>query len=143
MLKAIQNDHEDELKHHLISQGSFFSNVIEKSLSKVIPLWSTAQRHLPKSILNFSIRYLSNSLPNRTNVTNWGTSPISDCTFYLQLESFLHVVADCKKYLEEGRYTRPFFNIQTTGEISPAGPIPSPVATGKIRKIPQLFGPTR
>ena len=36
-----------------------------------------------------------------------------------------------------------FFNIQTTGEISPAGPIPSPVVTGKIRKIPQLFGPTR
>ena len=39
--------------------------------------------------------------------------------------------------------TRPFFNIQTTGEISPAGPIPSPVVTGKIRKIPQLFGPIR
>ena len=37
---------------------------------------------------------------------------------------------------------RPFFNIQTTGEISPVGPIPSPVVTGKIRKIPQLFGPT-
>ena len=34
------------------------------------------------------------------------------------------------------------FNIKTTGEVSPAGPIPSPVVTGKIRKIPQLFGPT-
>ena len=29
-----------------------------------------------------------------------------------------------------------------TGEISPAGPILSPVVTSKIRKIPQLFGPT-
>ena len=34
VLKAIQSDHEDRLKHHLIFQGSFFSNVIEKSLSK-------------------------------------------------------------------------------------------------------------
>ena len=38
--------------------------------------------------------------------------------------------------------SRQFFNIQTTGELSPAGPIPSPVVTSKIRKIPQLFGPT-
>ena len=47
VLKAIHNDHEDRLP---ISQGSFFSNVIDKSLSKAIPLWSTAQRHLPKDI---------------------------------------------------------------------------------------------
>ena len=69
VLKAIHNDHEDRLKHHPISQGSFFSNVIDKSLSKVIPLWSAAQRHLPKYIFKFSIRYISNSLPNRTNLT--------------------------------------------------------------------------
>ena len=43
---------------------------------------------------------------------------------------------------EKPCYSRPFFNIQTTGEISPAGQIPSPVVTGKIRKILQLFGPT-
>ena len=55
LLKAIQNDHEDRLKHHLISQGSFFSNVIEKFFFKVIPLWSTDQRQLPKSAFNFSI----------------------------------------------------------------------------------------
>ena len=105
VLEAIQNDREDRRKHHLISQDSFFSNVIVKSLSKVIPLWSTAQRHLPKSIFNFSIRYISNYLPNRTNHTKWGTPPTSDCSFCLQPESLLHVVAGCKKYLEEGRYT--------------------------------------
>ena len=44
--------------------------------------------------------------------------------------------------LDEVAKPRPFFNIQTTGEVSPAGPIPSPVVTGKIRKSPQLFGPT-
>ena len=44
--------------------------------------------------------------------------------------------------LIDGTYIRPFFSIQTTGEISPAGPIPCPLVTGKIRKIPLLFGPT-
>ena len=39
--------------------------------------------------------------------------------------------------------SRPFFNIHTIGEIPPAGPTLSPVVTVKIRKIPQLFGPTR
>ena len=112
VLKAIKSDHEDRLKHHLISQGSFFSNVIEKSLSKVIPLWSTAQRHLSKSIFNFSIRYISNSLPNRTNLTKWGISPTSGCSFYLQPESLIQVVAGCKKYLEEGRCTLSFIFCQ-------------------------------
>ena len=105
VLKATQNDHKDRPKHHLISQGSFFSSVMEKSLSKIIPLWSTAQKHLPKSIFNFSIRYISNSLPNRTNLTKWGMSPTFDCSFCLQPKSLLHVVAGCKKYFQEGRYT--------------------------------------
>ena len=31
VLKAIQNEHEDRLKNHLVSQGSFFSNIVEAS----------------------------------------------------------------------------------------------------------------
>ena len=105
VLKAIQNEHEDCLKNHLVSQGSFFSNIVETSLSSVNSIWSLAQRNLPKYIFNFSIRYINNSLANRTNLTKWGISPTSDCSFCLQPESLLHVVAGCKKYLEEGRYT--------------------------------------
>ena len=36
---------------------------------------------------------------------------------------------------------RPFFNIQITGEIFPAGPIPSPVVTSKSGKFPSCLGP--
>ena len=89
----------------MVSQSSFFSNVIDKSLSKVIPLWSTAQRRLPKNIFNFSIRSISNCLPNRINLTKWGMSPTSDCSFCIRPESLLYIVASCKKYLKEGRYT--------------------------------------
>ena len=102
VLKAIQNEYEDRLKNHLVSQGSFFSNIVETSLSSVNSIWSLAQRNLPKNIFNFSIRYINNSLANRTNLTKWGISPTSDCSFCLQPESLLHVVAGCKKYLEEG-----------------------------------------
>ena len=63
VLKAIQNEHEDRLKNHLVSQGSFFSNIVETSLSSVNSIWSLAQRNLPKNILNFSIRCINNSLP--------------------------------------------------------------------------------
>ena len=67
VLKAIQNEHEDRLKTHVISQGSFFSNIVETSLSSVNSIWSLAQRNLPKNIFNFSIRCINNSLANRTS----------------------------------------------------------------------------
>ena len=105
VLKSIHNEHEDRLENHLISQGSFFSNMIDKFSSIVNPLWSTARRQLPKNIFNFSVRYISNSLPNRTNLTKWGISLTPDCSFYFQPGSLLHVVAGCRKYLEQGRYT--------------------------------------
>ena len=105
VLKAIQNEHEDRLKNHLVSQGSFFSNMNETSLSSVNSIWSLAQRNLPRNTFNFSIRYINDSLPNRTNLTKYGIPPTSDCSFCLQTESLLHVVAGCTKYLDEGRYT--------------------------------------
>ena len=93
VLKAIQNEHEDRLRNHLVSQSSFFSNINETSLSSVNSVWSLAQRNLPRNTFNFSIRYINDSLPNRTNLTKYGIPPVSDCSFCLQPESLLHVVA--------------------------------------------------
>ena len=93
VLKAIQNEHEDRLRNHLVSQGSFFSNMNEASLSSVNSVWSLAQRNLPRNTFNFSIRYIDDSLPNRTNLIKYGIPPVSDCSFCLQPESLLHVVA--------------------------------------------------
>ena len=111
VLKAIQSEHEDRLKNHLVSKGSFFSNIVETSLSSMNPIWSLAQRNLPKNIFNFSVRYINSSSPNRTNLTKWGISPTSDCSFCLQPESLLHVAAGCAKCLDEGRYTWPHDSI--------------------------------
>ena len=105
VIKAIHDEHEDRLKTHLISQGSFFSNIIDNSLSKVNSVWSLAQRNLPKNIFNFTIRYINNSLSTRKNLVKWGMSPTSDCSFCLLPETLLHVVSGCNTYLVQGRYT--------------------------------------
>ena len=91
-------------KHHLTSQGFFFSNVIKYSLSSVNSIWSEAQSHLPKNIYNFTIRYINNSLPTRKNMARWGLSQSPDCSFCLNPESLLHVVAGCQQYLNRSTW---------------------------------------
>ena len=105
ILKAIHDEHEDQLKNLLISQGSFFSNIIENSLSKINSVWSLAQHNLPKNIFNITIPYNYSSLPTRKNLVKWGMSSTSDCSFCFLPETFLHVVSGCNTYLNEGRYT--------------------------------------
>ncbi|CAB4035862.1 Hypothetical predicted protein, partial [Paramuricea clavata] len=69
------------------------------SLSKLNGIWSKSQSNLPKNIYNFTIRYINNSLPTRKNLTKWGILSNSDCSFCLNPESLLHVVAGCQTYL--------------------------------------------
>lgn len=100
-----RKEHEERLQHHLISQGSFFSNIIKYSTLSFNSTWSSVQSKLPKNIFNFTIRYINNTLPTRKNLVKWGISPTSDCSFCLQPETLLHVIAGCQTYLNEGRFT--------------------------------------
>ena len=100
VLKDFRSEHEDKLKNQLTCQGSFFSNVTKFSLSHLNKVWSTAQSKLPKNIYNFTIRYINNSLPTRKNLSRWGFSSSSECSFCLGPESLLHVVAGCQCYLD-------------------------------------------
>ena len=100
VLKDFRSEHEDKLKNQLTCQGSFFSNVTKFSLSHLNKVWSTAQSKLPKNIYNFTIRYINNSLPTRQNLSRWGLSSSSECSFCLGPESLLHVVAGCQCYLD-------------------------------------------
>ena len=60
---------------------------------------------MPKNIFKFTIRYLNNSLSSRNNFKKWNFAQPSECSFCHLPETLLHVVAGCKSYLEEGRYT--------------------------------------
>ena len=77
----------------------------EHSLTTLNSLWSSAQSSLPKNIFNFFMKYINNTLPTKTNLKRWGLSPSSDCSFCLTQESLLDIVAGCKVYLQQGRYT--------------------------------------
>ncbi|CAB4007496.1 Hypothetical predicted protein [Paramuricea clavata] len=100
VLKDFRSEHEDKLQNQLTCQGSFFSSVTKFSLSHLSKVWSTAQSKLPKTIYNFTIRYINNSLPTRKNLSRWGLSSSSECSFCLGPESLLHVVAGCRCYLD-------------------------------------------
>ena len=60
---------------------------------------------MPQNIFNFIIRYLNNTLATQKNLKKWNLSQTSDCSFCFLPETLLHVVAGCKTYLEQGRYT--------------------------------------
>ena len=92
--------HEDKLQNQFVCQGSFFSSVSQFSFHQLNKVWSSAQSKLPKNIYNFTIRYINNSLPTRKNLNKWGISSSSECTFCLNTETLLHVVAGCQSYLD-------------------------------------------
>ena len=104
-LKAVRQNHTEKLSSNLTSKGFVFTFILDHSLKAVNSLWSSAQNKLPKNIFNFTVRHLNNTLETRNHLTLWNLSKTSDCSFCLQPESLLHVVAGCKTYLNEGRFT--------------------------------------
>ena len=81
------------------------SFLLAHSLKNLNSLWSRAQSKLSANIFNFTIKYLNKTLVTRKNLYLCGLSNISDCSFCLQPESLLHIVAGCKTYLDQGRFT--------------------------------------
>jgi hypothetical protein len=65
---------------------------MNNSTSTFNSLWSSVQSKLPKNFFNFTIRYINNTLPTRKNISKWGLSSTSDCSF-------------CSSNLDEGRFT--------------------------------------
>ena len=105
VLKAVKSGNKERLTHKLPSQGALLSFLLDHSLKKLNGLWSRVQSNLPVNIFNFTIKYLNNTLPTRKNLNLWKLRESSDCQFCLLPETLLHVVAGCKVYLEQGRYT--------------------------------------
>ena len=100
VIKTFHTNQEHKLDNDLISQGFFFTNITNYSLSKLNCVWSSAQSHLPKNIYNFTVRYINNTLPTRKNLVKWGISQSQECSFCLSSESLLHVVSGCQHYLD-------------------------------------------
>ena len=87
VLKAVRQNHTDKLRSNLTSQGFIITFLLNHSLKSVNSPWSSAQSKLPKSIFNFTVRYLNNTLATRKNLTLWNLSQMSACSFCFQQES--------------------------------------------------------
>ena len=70
----------------------------------IIIIWSLIQSILPTNIFNVTVKCLNNTLPTRKNLNLWKLSKPFDSQFCLP-EILLRVVAGCKVYLEQCRYT--------------------------------------
>ena len=105
VLKAIRTEHTERLQHQLTSQGYILSFLLDNSLNIANSVWYTVQGSMPRNIFNFTVRYLNNSLAARVNLARWNLRQTSYCSFCFRPESLLHVVAGCKTYLDEGRFT--------------------------------------
>ena len=103
--KMVRKEQTDKLKVQLPSQGFIISFLLDHSLTTLNSLWSSAQSKVSKNIFNFTVRYPNNTLANQADRHKRKLSPSPDCSFCLLPESLLHIVAGCKSYLEDGRYT--------------------------------------
>ena len=65
VLMSIQHDHQERINNTLLSQGLATSYIIKTSCQNLKGLWSSVQQNLPRNIFNFSVKYLSNTLPTR------------------------------------------------------------------------------
>ena len=93
VIKIVRQQHTDKLQSQLSSQGFIISYLLRHSMKSLNSLLPTAQSQLPKNIFNFSIRYLSKTLPNLANLYKWKLTQSSDCSFCLCPESLFHVVS--------------------------------------------------
>ena len=103
--KMVRKEQTDKLKVQLPSQGFIVSFLLDHSLTTLNSLWSSAQSKVSKNIFNFTVRYPNNTLADQADRRRRKLSPSPDCSFCLLPESLLHIVAGCKSYLEDGRYT--------------------------------------
>ncbi|CAB4032436.1 Hypothetical predicted protein [Paramuricea clavata] len=91
----------DMLEHFNLDKAHYHESFhIHIQLFMVIRSEQTSEKHF-----NFTIRYINNTLPTRKNLLKWGLSSTSDCSFCSSPETLLHVIAGCKTYLDEGRFT--------------------------------------
>ena len=104
-LKSIRNEKEQRIENKLVRQGMLSNFLVSNIQPKFIRLWSDVHHSMPKNIFNFAIRFLNNTLANRSNMVLWGQTDDSRCTFCKEHETLSHVIAGCKEYLDQGRYT--------------------------------------
>ena len=104
VLKAVRKENEERLQNQLVSQGlSLVSLIIPHPHSTPYghPFKANFRKTSLTSLFGISITHFR----QEKNLSKWGLSSTSDCSFCSLSETLLHIVAGCETYLNEGRFT--------------------------------------
>ena len=102
-MKAIREETVTSI-NQLSTQSLIIKSIWEFCHPAMNTHWFHALESLPKSIFNFTQRYLGNCLPNKSNAIKWGISQSATCEFCPETQTLGHVISACASSLREGRY---------------------------------------
>ena len=68
VLSAIQNDNEDHIHHELKSQGFVISSILLQGSKHTRKFWTKVHHNMPKTIFNFVVKYINNTLATKKNL---------------------------------------------------------------------------
>ena len=104
VIKDIRKNSENRLLSKLTTQSLVMKSIWDQGLSTYAKYWSSVCENMPRSIYNFAIRYLNNSLSNRSNTHKWGSVPSPNCLHCQTPQTLGHVVGGCKQALKDGKF---------------------------------------
>ena len=104
-LKHIRSSDVSCILEMLTTQNLVLNSMWEFVDGRFINQWPNAISHLPRSIYNFTICYLNNTLENGRNAIKLGISNSSTCIFCDQQRTLGHVIGGCETALLESRYS--------------------------------------
>ena len=105
VIKEMRTMTEERIVTNLSSQSLVIKSIWASVLPSSTNSWYRVLESMPRSIYNFSIRYLNNTLPNRSNMVRWSAGTSTLCNFCPNPQTLGHVVGACPAALKDGRYT--------------------------------------
>ena len=109
---------EDRITTLLTRHSLVIKSIWEHGMKSAAQIWSKFILKLPKTIYNFSICCVNNSLANASNMHKWGKTTSSLCLHCNKNQTRGHVAAGCETLLREKRYNyRHDFILLNVGRI--------------------------
>ena len=86
----------------LTMQGDFTNLLIEE---KENVTWQSVIRNVPRGIMSFALKSVTNSLATPDNLKIWGKRHVSQCPLCNNSGTLQHILNFCPVALQQGRYT--------------------------------------
>ena len=83
-------------------QGEFAQLLIDE---KENVTWQSVVRNVPRGILSFALRSVTNTLPSPDNLRRWGKRNVSKCPLCSNNGTLEHILNFCTVALNQGRLT--------------------------------------